>query len=80
MSLGNYFTDERFRTPWSDILFWSGMPFAVLLITVLLTFAGRRRIRRYGLFFLIPATLVWTASCLLGAFSLMVSVHPEWFG
>ena len=51
-----------------------------LLITVLLIFARRRKFRAYGLFLLIPAALVWSASCLLGAFSLMVSVHPGWFG
>lgn len=80
MSLGNFFTEERFRTPWSDIIVWSGLPFAALLITVLLIFARRRKFRAYGLFLLIPAGLVWSASCLLGAFSLMVSVHPGWFG
>lgn len=80
MSLGNFFTEERFRTPWSDILVWSGLPFAALLIVVLMIFARRRRFRAYGLFFLLPATLVWVASCLLGAFSLVVSVHPGWFG
>lgn len=79
MSLGNFFTEERFRTPWSDILLWSGVPFVALLITVLLIFARRKKFRACGLFFLLPATLVWTASCLLGAFSLMVSVHPGWF-
>lgn len=80
MSLGNYFTEEQFRTPWNDIILWSGVPFAALLITVLLIFARRRKFRAYGLFFLLPASLVWIASCLLGAFSLMVSVHPGWFG
>jgi hypothetical protein len=80
MSLGNLYTEEQFRTPWSDIMVWSGLPFAALLITVLLIFARRRKFRACGLFALLPATLVWIASCLLGAFSLMVSVHPGWFG
>ena len=80
MSLGNLFTEEQFRTPWSDISLWSGPPFAALLITVLLISARRRKYRACGLFALLPASLVWIASCVLGAFSLMASVYPGWFG
>ncbi len=78
MSLDNYLAEEKFRAPWSDILLWSGVPFAALLLTVLLTLVNRRKIRASGFFFFIPAMVVWIISCLLGAFPLAVSFNPGW--